>query len=132
MTLHKYAGTQVRVEFKNGDIQTGRFLVAMGSVSKPYKVGKYGAPFHRNAVRNIESAEQGLFRIITSGPVIDKEGTLQDIKAYVEQNAPLKRGWTGRWEYRGRWRWTYVRSNSKGRDLPGYGVTVVRRLGKVD
>ena len=64
------------------------------------------------------------YTILTSGPCITKrETTLAEVKSYVEAHAPLKRGWTGEW-IRKNGRHYFIRSNSKGRVLPGYSICV--------
>jgi hypothetical protein len=69
------------------------------------------------------------YQINTSGPCLTKTGTLAQVKRYVEDHAPLRRGWTGKWKtvrQGSRQLHYYVRANSRGRILGNYGVVVYK------
>lgn len=67
------------------------------------------------------------FTIYTSGRVSSREGTLDDVKTFVQDHAPMKRGWTGAWSQceTALDRWTYRRKNGRGRVLPNLSITIV-------
>ena len=68
------------------------------------------------------------WKVLTPGPVIDlKNLTINQAKKYVEENAPLKRGWRGEWETSPTTKnvYRYRRYNSKGNILRGYDIQLV-------
>lgn len=69
------------------------------------------------------------YRVLTSGPCMTREGSLAEVKQYVERCAPLKRGWTGEWSQIKRGDWVYRRFNSKGRLMKGYEVRIIAGQG---
>lgn len=67
----------------------------------------------------------------TSGPCPTlKSKTLAQAKQYVEDHAPMKRGWTSEWKtgksVLGQPYWQYVRYNSNGKLLGSYSVLMYR------
>lgn len=63
------------------------------------------------------------YRIHTGGPVITKNfDSAAAMRRFVEENAPLKRGWTGEWQSHGGFH-MYRRFNSNGKPVKGYDIT---------
>jgi hypothetical protein len=71
------------------------------------------------------------WQILTSSRCPRYRGTLAQARAHVEGSAPLKRGWTGTWEQHAEHpdRHYYIRRNSRGRVLPGYGILLTTPAG---
>lgn len=74
------------------------------------------------------------WRISTPGPLIEQDfPSIKAAKNFVEKYAPMKRGWTGRWVRVSRpghpYAAVFIRSNSKGRELPGYSIRI-RKVSK--
>lgn len=67
-----------------------------------------------------------VWTLFTGGPVLELTADLAGMRAHVEQHAPLKRGWSGRWIVIDDDRHVYRRSNSKGRDIESYDIRVRR------
>jgi hypothetical protein len=71
------------------------------------------------------------FRIYTGGPVITQDfSSVAAVRKYVEKYAPLKNGWTGKWACDPTTgNMAYYRSNSKGVEVTGYTIGVMRLNG---
>lgn len=59
------------------------------------------------------------FSVFTRGPAFELEAeSIQDVKHYVEDHVPMKRGWSASWRIVSpRKRWVYEVENSNGRHV---------------